>query len=210
MFLPSGSRSRIGPTSTARRLSSVTAQHKFRCVNLQGKSCRWIERRCRLCSVWICPARRANLDSRPTRRGELMETILNLVWLVITLATILVWRFRWTRARRNPRHTIRAEAVALLCFIALLFPVISLTDDLHPEIVAVDAVGGKRNACLMVAGAPHARTAAVNSVTHTALGVLPKLIGPVSSAITDAIPPAEFHALKLFAGSFPGRSPPLL
>src|ERR1700730_6537532 len=80
-----------------------------------------------------------------------METLLNLVWLAVTVAAIWLWRFRWTVSRRNPRHSTRMEAVAMVSVLALLFPVISLTDDLHPEIVPADTVSSKRNHCLLVA-----------------------------------------------------------
>jgi hypothetical protein len=78
-----------------------------------------------------------------------METILNLIWLAITLAAIWLWRFRWIASRSNSRRDARLEAVAMVCILALLFPVISLTDDLHPEVVPVDSISSKRNHCLL-------------------------------------------------------------
>src|ERR1700739_4748939 len=100
-----------------------------------------------------------------------METLLNLVWLAVTVAAIWLWRFHWTVSRRNPRHSTRMEAVSMVCILALLFPVISLTDDLHPEIVAVDAASGKRNACLIAASAPHVRATTLSSGKHLAVGM---------------------------------------
>jgi hypothetical protein len=78
-----------------------------------------------------------------------METILNLIWLAITLAAIWLWRFRWIASRSNSRRDARLEAIAMVCILALLFPVISLTDDLHPEVVPVDSISSKRNHCLL-------------------------------------------------------------
>ncbi len=60
----------------------------------------------------------------------------------------------------------------MVCVLALLFPVISLTDDLHPETVAVDAASGKRNACLIAASAPHVRAGTVSSGMHLAVGMI--------------------------------------
>lgn len=91
-----------------------------------------------------------------------METVLNLVWLGVTLATLWLWRFRWTGARRKPGHDVRLEAVAMICILALLFPVISLTDDLHPEVVPVEASSSKRSLCLLAAPSAHG-----NSQAHT-------------------------------------------
>jgi hypothetical protein len=84
-----------------------------------------------------------------------METTLNLIWLVVTIAAVCIWRFRWSVSRENPRHSTRIEVIAIICVLALLFPVISLTDDLHPEIVPADTVSSKRNHCLLVAGNSH-------------------------------------------------------
>ena len=83
------------------------------------------------------------------------ETILNLIWLVITLAGVWLWRFRWHASRRDKRGRVTMELVAVVCVLALLFPVISLTDDLHPEIMVADAAWEtessspywKQNAC---------------------------------------------------------------
>jgi hypothetical protein len=85
----------------------------------------------------------------------MMEAILNLIWLAITLGAIWLWRFRWAASRRNPRHNVRLEAVAMVCIVALLFPVISLTDDLHPEVVPVDSISSKRNLCLLAPVSAH-------------------------------------------------------
>jgi hypothetical protein len=139
-----------------------------------------------------------------------METILNLVWLAVTVAAIWLWRFRWTVSRRNPRHSTRMEAVAMVCALALLFPVISLTDDLHPETVAVDAASGKRNACLIVASSLHARTATVSSGTHSAFGMISRPFAGVNLAITEIAPFYKLHNSDSLANSSPGRSPPTL
>jgi ABC-type uncharacterized transport system permease subunit len=139
-----------------------------------------------------------------------METILNLVWLAVTLAAIWLWRFRWTVSRRNPRHNKRMEAVAMVCALALLFPVISLTDDLHPEIVAVDAASGKRNACLIVASALHVRAATVSSGTHSTLGMISRPFAAANSVIAEFVPVAKINDPGALASSSPGRSPPTL
>lgn len=86
----------------------------------------------------------------------MLETILNLVWVGVTLGGVWLWRFRWAASRRRPDHNFRQEAVAVVCVLALLFPVISLTDDLHPEVVPVDSVSSKRNHGLLLAHGAHA------------------------------------------------------
>src|SRR5271169_4156632 len=102
-----------------------------------------------------------------------METFLNLVWLAVTVAAIWLWRFRWTVSQRNQKHSTRMAAAAMVCFLALLFPVISLTDDLHPETVAVDAASGKRNHCLLVANGGQAGNSKAALNIHSFFALLP-------------------------------------
>jgi hypothetical protein len=102
------------------------------------------------------------------------------------------------------------EAVAMVSVLALLFPVISLTDDLHPETVAVDASSGKRNACLIAASAPHVRAATLSSGAHLALGMISRPFSAVNSAIAGISVASKLHAPGSLAESSSGRSPPSL
>src|ERR1700752_2042144 len=139
-----------------------------------------------------------------------METILNLIWLAVTVATVWLWRFRWSVARRNPLHSTRMEAVAMVCVLALLFPVISLTDDLHPETVAVDAASGKRNACLIAAGGTPGRAPSLGSGTHHAVGILARPFAAICGHSSDlALLPTPCKVNSL-ANSSAGRAPPSL
>jgi hypothetical protein len=137
-----------------------------------------------------------------------METLLNLVWLAITVAAVWLWRFRWTVSRQNPRHSTRMEAVAMVCVLALLFPVISLTDDLHPETAVVDAASGKRNACLIAASAVHTRSATVGSGSRLAVGMNPRPFAAVYLIFTEFVFGSKLQNTICLAGSLSGRSPP--
>src|ERR1700733_6333187 len=139
-----------------------------------------------------------------------MESILNLIWLVVTLAALWLWRFRWAASRPSPGHRARFEAVAMVCVLALLFPVISLTDDLHPETVAVDAASGKRNACLIAASMPHARAATLSQAKQFVVGAISKPLESVQLVagklvLVDRLPYSGYSAVS--SGS---RSPPAL
>jgi len=101
-----------------------------------------------------------------------METVLNLIWLAITLAGIWVWRYRWFTLRGNRRERIFPEAAAIICLIALLFPVISLTDDLHPEIVIAECASAKRNFSLLAAGRLRASDSAATRQVHTSAALM--------------------------------------
>jgi hypothetical protein len=54
-----------------------------------------------------------------------MELLLNLVWVIVATAVLYAW------GRRRNHSQARPQLVVLLCLLALLFPVISATDDLH-------------------------------------------------------------------------------
>ena len=96
----------------------------------------------------------------------------------------------------------------MVCVLALLFPVISLTDDLHPETVAVDAASGKRNACLIAASAPCTRTANSSSGSHLMLGIISMPFAGIGLTFTEFFPIAKLHSPVSLVSSSRGRSPP--
>lgn len=139
-----------------------------------------------------------------------METFLNLVWLAVTLAAICAWRFRWAGSRENPRYSARMEAVAMVCVLALLFPVISLTDDLHPETAVVDAASGKRNACLIAASAPDVRVSTVAPRLHLLLGTISRPLDLHNPSFANRDTFVELRDSVSLASNSAGRSPPTL
>ncbi len=71
-----------------------------------------------------------------------MELLLNLVWLAVASTALI----RWTRrsvsgATARARGDWRLELFALGCALVLLFPIISVSDDLQAEPAAVEANG---------------------------------------------------------------------
>jgi hypothetical protein len=137
-----------------------------------------------------------------------METLLNILWLTVALGLIGLWRFRWLSSRRTPRAGVLPEIVAIGCAISLLLPAISLTDDLHPEIVAVDAASGKRNACLLIACAMSTRHAVPISGAQSIYTVLPSPFAHLELKISGIVPTTQdLHPLTPCASHL-GRSPP--
>jgi hypothetical protein len=65
-----------------------------------------------------------------------MELLLNALWLAVAL--VAFGRLAaWSRTERN-RRCVAAAAVATVCIVALLFPIISITDDLTESVAAVE------------------------------------------------------------------------
>jgi hypothetical protein len=59
-----------------------------------------------------------------------MELLLNLLWLMLVLPAVWVWRRQDFVAQ--PRRFQRVRVLLLLsCILTLLFPIVSATDDLH-------------------------------------------------------------------------------
>jgi hypothetical protein len=141
------------------------------------------------------------------RGFEVVETFLNLIWLLIALAALAVWRYRWLPNRVASRSRAVPEFVALVCALALLFPAISLTDDLHPVIVAVDAASGKRNGSALLARALHASQAAPKATTHAWAVLAPSapltFIGASRLILLD-----ENFRSEEISPNHHGRSPP--
>ena len=68
-----------------------------------------------------------------------MELALNVLWLAIAITAVERWRpiFRLGNARLHPARYVRGW-IALCCVLILLLPIISLTDDLRSEPVALE------------------------------------------------------------------------
>jgi len=58
-----------------------------------------------------------------------MERSLNLLWLALVLVTLAYWWLKGSRLR--PQVALASGVLAVLCAALLLFPVISITDDLQ-------------------------------------------------------------------------------
>jgi hypothetical protein len=82
-----------------------------------------------------------------------MELLLNLAWVLISLVAIFLLRGDWRKRKSPPLR----EWIALATFLFVLFPVISLTDDLHPEIALAEAATGKKHFQLLCAHGPDSR-----------------------------------------------------
>jgi hypothetical protein len=100
-----------------------------------------------------------------------MELFLNLVWLLIAAESFVWWRQRFMGDGQEPRLLRRnhVRALALLCALAIYFPVISVSDDLHAEIAVIEDSSALRRS-LSSATNGHARA------NHCHLAVLPAVL----------------------------------
>jgi hypothetical protein len=67
-----------------------------------------------------------------------MELFLNILWVLIATGLLWAWRSRWVYQRkRTSEHPVR-EWTAIGVALVLLFFAVSMTDDLHADLVLFD------------------------------------------------------------------------
>jgi hypothetical protein len=135
-----------------------------------------------------------------------MELFLNILWFVIATLGLCVWRVRWAHQQRE--HRPWRQGTAFASALVLLFFTVSLTDDLHSELVYFEecAANRRHTACLAcphpvpqnpVAGTSYVAPAVPNSL---------RFLSPVGS-----ITPKSESLRDVFRVGLPsGRSPPVL
>jgi hypothetical protein len=84
-----------------------------------------------------------------------MEAFLNILWLVIAASALFVWRTRWMRTPRKAGRKPVQEWAAMVCALVLLFFAVSLTDDLHAEVMLSDDCFAGRRHCTSVGPCSH-------------------------------------------------------
>lgn len=116
-----------------------------------------------------------------------MEVLLNWIWLLLAIGAYLFW---WTTeegsARQRREHNCRYRILSLACALILLFPVISLTDDLHAEQATMEdssrSVMKARNmvqGCLRAGNSPSSAATAYTPDSAAGLHLFSGLVTPV-------------------------------
>jgi hypothetical protein len=135
-----------------------------------------------------------------------MEQFLNFFWLAITLVTTVTWRMGWLREQRGSHHPSLQEAVRLGCAFLLLFFTISMTDDLHAEMVLIEGGDQRHSVVLHCADQPsHAGTVAWGTcvaILPTRVVLEPKLTSSELSPVVEECRSTLEEPLP------PDRSPP--
>jgi len=133
-----------------------------------------------------------------------METLLNVVWMLVSAAIAGAW----IRQRRSQHRCLGsgAQVLALACTAVFLFPVISASDDLQATVLAVETTDTKQNP---------KKFAAQGSCPSTTGNPLPPAIlqGTAFLSPIDSASPIPLEgSLPISAISFPGplenRPPP--
>ena len=133
-----------------------------------------------------------------------MEIGLNFLWLLLAVAAFLVWGREAARPSTRP-HALKLAALG--CALALLFPVISVTDDLHAQQAVMEDSNPSKRTLQAASHAPiHVPKLGHPLIAEAGLVVsLPVLmvLGNITSAFLAT--PSFFAA-----DSHRGRAPPSL
>jgi hypothetical protein len=140
-----------------------------------------------------------------------MELFFNLLWLLIALVSLARWR-RVFRFPRGARGLVQAAfpSLALICALGILFPSISVSDNLHPGLFVSEDGAGSRRAIAAVAAIGHALLSHPHHAAPPALA--PNLALPIRLALTVArVRTASFPCpSNTLARSMECRAPPTL
>ena len=137
-----------------------------------------------------------------------MELFLNILWLVIAVAGLSVWRICWAHQQRAREHSPWRQWTAFGSALVLLFFMVSLTDDLHSELIYFEECAANRRYTTCLACAHHAPPRRVIA-THYAIRVIPGFPQRLS-AIGSVIPSKEFSPALSRVGVASGRAPPVI
>jgi len=138
-----------------------------------------------------------------------MELFLNLLWMLIAVGLLGAWRTRWVHQQhRAPRHSLQ-EWSALSIALVLLFFAVSMTDDMHSEIVALEECSTSKRELVCSPGA-HALPQSGTEL-HTPFWVITPsvpIFGP-STPMRKFDPDAPVRSSILPSNHSSGRAPPV-
>jgi hypothetical protein len=138
-----------------------------------------------------------------------MELLLNLLWLVIAVALVCVWRVQWSNQRRGSDRRNLQEWSAVSLALVLLFFAVSMSDDMHSEIVALEESSANKRDQIH-ASIEHLSTPPAQGVRQAYGAVSPRTVSPgrFGTLRTVVVPERVFGT----PGSYrlkPNRAPPV-
>jgi hypothetical protein len=135
-----------------------------------------------------------------------MESFLNFLWVVLALAALYLWRVRWARQARETDHAAWRQWTAFVCALVLLFFFVSITDDLHSELVIFEESSASLRHAGCVACPHHAPAAHSAGATLAVLGGTDFV--PVFTSTELLTAEADFQIAQEIPKSLAGRAPP--
>jgi hypothetical protein len=139
-----------------------------------------------------------------------MELTLNIVWALIAVCGLYVWRIHWARQEACTQRTALQQWTAFTCGLVLLFFAVSLTDDLHSEIVLFDeCASGRRYSA--VGSCAHAALDATKVPAVCGVAILPRTAAPEQFlAISTIFTVSHLPLFRFRLGISSGRAPPVV
>ena len=135
-----------------------------------------------------------------------MELFLNLLWVLIAAGAVGVWRISWLHQDAQRRREPLREWTAMCCSLILLFFAVSLTDDLHADVMLLEDLSTSRRQSMDSHHSQHS-TRVVHESGPTALSTIVTL-APLRQSC--GISPVAFHLPPSASREFSsGRAPPI-
>lgn len=134
-----------------------------------------------------------------------MELALNLFWLLLAVTSVALWgRRSSSRGGRRPRLPLLG-AIALGSALVILFPVISVSDDLHAQ----QAVLEDSNPLKRTLRQAHDSFSGSGKLRHAAAAAPAVWLLPLTWVVLGIATEASSGSLSPVAANFhPGRAPP--
>jgi hypothetical protein len=138
-----------------------------------------------------------------------MELFLNILFAVIAIEALIIWRIDWSHQERQAPRKALQEWTAFVCALVFIFFAVSLSDDLRADAILTDACSKDRRHAL-VWDSSHATHADAHQ-THAAAAAVPvHAIFCENLRVAGRIVPVPAHVDRsLDKDPCVGRSPPL-
>lgn len=124
-----------------------------------------------------------------------MELFLNILWVLIALAALGVWRCEWKRQESHAARKPWQQWTAFACALIFVFFAVSLSDDLHAAaILADDCLVGRHHSLTWNCGcAAHGDGHAIR------VSLAPAPVAPISNPLREEaqIVPVSFGLARV-------------
>ena len=137
--------------------------------------------------------------------GLNMELGLNLFWLLLTVVSFALWGRRRSSDAGGRQRLPLLSAIALGSALAILFPVISVTDDLHAEQAVLEDSNPSKRALRQA----HDSLSNSGKLRHAVAAAPAAVLAPLALVTLGIASEAPTRSpAPLAADSHPGRAPP--